>query len=79
VEPRFQQIVMPSLWPRKKNTRGGDDEDVGLDRRESRTEARESGGEGREMERERVRSEGLRRRFGSRESEFSMPGTLPDI
>ncbi|KAF2114782.1 hypothetical protein BDV96DRAFT_546733 [Lophiotrema nucula] len=22
VEPRFQQIVLPSLWPRKKNTRG---------------------------------------------------------
>lgn len=25
VEPRFQQIVLPSLWPRKKNTRGGDE------------------------------------------------------
>lgn len=24
VEPRFQQIVLPSLWPRKKTTRGGD-------------------------------------------------------
>ncbi|TKA74490.1 Maintenance of mitochondrial morphology protein 1 [Friedmanniomyces simplex] len=24
VEPRFQQIVLPSLWPRKRNTRGGD-------------------------------------------------------
>lgn len=23
VEPRFQQIVLPSLWPRKKNVRGG--------------------------------------------------------
>ncbi|EME82374.1 uncharacterized protein MYCFIDRAFT_98992, partial [Pseudocercospora fijiensis CIRAD86] len=23
VEPRFQQIVLPSMWPRKKNTRGG--------------------------------------------------------
>jgi maintenance of morphology protein 1 len=28
VEPRFQQIVLPSLWPRKKNTRGGEDEDA---------------------------------------------------
>ncbi|KAK4621884.1 Maintenance of mitochondrial morphology protein 1 [Fulvia fulva] len=28
VEPRFQQIVLPSLWPRKKNTRGGEDEAV---------------------------------------------------
>ncbi|KAF2866538.1 hypothetical protein BDV95DRAFT_631693 [Massariosphaeria phaeospora] len=27
VEPRFQQIVLPSLWPRKRNTRGGDDGD----------------------------------------------------
>ncbi|GAB7355286.1 hypothetical protein MBLNU459_g5826t1 [Dothideomycetes sp. NU459] len=26
VEPRFQQIVLPSLWPRKKNVRGGTDE-----------------------------------------------------
>lgn len=27
VEPRFQQIVLPSLWPRKKNTRGGATDD----------------------------------------------------
>ncbi|GAB7343808.1 hypothetical protein MBLNU457_1779t1 [Dothideomycetes sp. NU457] len=27
VEPRFQQIILPSLWPRKKNVRGGDDVD----------------------------------------------------
>ncbi|KAF4548154.1 putative maintenance of mitochondrial morphology protein 1 [Elsinoe fawcettii] len=26
VEPRFQQIILPSLWPRKKNVRGGGDE-----------------------------------------------------
>jgi len=25
VEPRVQQIVLPSFWPRKKNTRGGDE------------------------------------------------------
>ncbi|KAL6704628.1 ERMES complex subunit mmm1 [Coniothyrium glycines] len=40
VEPRFQQIVLPSLWPRKHNTRGGatedadaaaDDDDEGID------------------------------------------------
>ncbi|KAF1972261.1 hypothetical protein BU23DRAFT_508720 [Bimuria novae-zelandiae CBS 107.79] len=28
VEPRFQQIVLPSLWPRKKNTRGGEEGDT---------------------------------------------------
>lgn len=26
VEPIFQQIELPSLWPRKKNTRGGEEE-----------------------------------------------------
>ncbi len=26
VEPRVQQIVLPSFWPRKKNTRGGEGE-----------------------------------------------------
>ncbi|KAF2024437.1 hypothetical protein EK21DRAFT_78697 [Setomelanomma holmii] len=32
VEPRFQQIVLPSLWPRKHNTRGGGaSEDVAAD------------------------------------------------
>ena len=29
VEPRFQQIVLPSLWPRKKNTRGGEEGGAG--------------------------------------------------
>ena len=35
VEPRFQQIVLPSLWPRKRNTRGGtaadDDSETAVD------------------------------------------------
>jgi maintenance of mitochondrial morphology protein 1 len=31
VEPRVQQIVIPGLWPRKKNTRGGEEEDVDED------------------------------------------------
>ncbi|KAB8300085.1 hypothetical protein EYC80_000317 [Monilinia laxa] len=31
VEPRFQQIELPSLWPRKKNTRGGEDLDAGTE------------------------------------------------
>jgi maintenance of mitochondrial morphology protein 1 len=29
VEPRFQQIILPNFWPRKKNTRGGEDGDDG--------------------------------------------------
>ncbi|GAB7360088.1 hypothetical protein MBLNU230_g7852t1 [Neophaeotheca triangularis] len=44
VEPRFQQIVLPSLWPRKKTTRGGDapsetDESKGDDSKESQEQA----------------------------------------
>jgi len=31
VEPRFQQVVLPSLWPRRKNTRGGDVDVEGRD------------------------------------------------
>jgi maintenance of mitochondrial morphology protein 1 len=27
VEPRYQQIVLPSLWPRRKNTRGGEEDE----------------------------------------------------
>jgi maintenance of mitochondrial morphology protein 1 len=30
VEPRYQQIILPNLWPRKKNTRGGEDEEEGI-------------------------------------------------
>jgi len=27
VEPRVQQIVLPSFWPRKRNTRGGEEDE----------------------------------------------------
>ena len=90
VEPRFQQIELPSLWPRKKNTRGGDDtgsEPASISRakgkemeRDLREEAR------REVEAEaRARAEvagleqeGLRwRRWGARGEEYAMPGSMP--
>ncbi|KAJ8610197.1 hypothetical protein MRB53_038698 [Persea americana] len=32
VEPRFQQVTLPSFWPRRKNTRGGE---VGVERDET--------------------------------------------
>lgn len=88
VEPRFQQIELPSLWPRKKNTRGGDEpngEPASVSRakgkemeRDLRDEARrEIEGEARaraETERaERLEQEGLRRRRG----EYAMPGSMP--
>lgn len=92
VEPRVQQVVLPSLWPRKRNTRGpgSADEEVGEGVRDMREEA------GREMEEEKRRDcarrereevggmrddvsgfeEGLRLRNRAFEN---MPGTLPGM
>ena len=63
VEPRVQQVVLPSLWPRKKNTRGpgSADEDV-VDAvkeavRDVREEARREVEEERRRERERREGE----------------------
>ncbi|KAI9826831.1 MAG: ERMES complex subunit mmm1 [Thelocarpon impressellum] len=59
VEPRFQQIVLPSLWPRKQTTRGCEDEDGGGERADpdlreaARTEVE---AERREAEREEERA-----------------------
>jgi maintenance of morphology protein 1 len=90
VEPRFQQIELPSLWPRKKNTRGGEDapsgpEPVGINRsmgkeieRDLREEARrEIETEARvRAEAERDEQEGLRWRR-ARGEEYLMPGSIP--
>lgn len=92
VEPRFQQIELPSLWPRKKNTRGGDDgggsEPASLSRakgkemeRDLREEARrEVEAEARaRSEVDRVEQEGLRWRRRAREEEYAMPGSMPGL
>jgi maintenance of morphology protein 1 len=90
VEPRFQQIVLPSLWPRKKNTRGGEEasgsepssmskakgKDVERDLREEAK--REIEAEAR-SERERVEQEGLRWRRRAREGDYAMPGSMPGV
>lgn len=94
VEPRFQEIALPSMWPRKKNTRGGDEAIADAERsmgkskgmemaKEMRTEAR------REVEAETdVRAdrghESLRyRRRPQTDDSFStsgsMPGSMPDL
>jgi len=94
VEPRFQQIGIPSLWPRKKNTRGGDDtvsEPASVSRakgkeleRDLREEARrEVEAEARaRAELERV-EEGLRWRRptarGGGEDGYAMPGSMPGL
>ncbi|KAI1375751.1 hypothetical protein F4677DRAFT_420618 [Hypoxylon crocopeplum] len=49
VEPRFQEIALPSLWPRKKNTRGGDDP---LDGTSSSASNSAGKGKGREIAKE---------------------------
>lgn len=88
VEPRFQQIALPSLWPRKKNTRGGDEagsepgsigKSKGKDvERDLREEARlEVEAEAR-AENEMREQEGLRWRKKPRD-EYSMPGSMPDL
>ncbi|KAG7008026.1 hypothetical protein G7Y79_00007g021510 [Physcia stellaris] len=83
VEPRVQQVVLPSLWPRKKNTRGpapgeeaesilGDNEGV----RDVREEARREVEEERRRHREAMRlDEGMRRRTGG----YQMPGAMPEM
>ncbi|CRK28862.1 hypothetical protein BN1708_015343 [Verticillium longisporum] len=90
VEPRFQEIALPSLWPRKKNTRGPDDgmaegnigsvgrskgRDVGQDiRAEARKEV-----EAEASSRTDRAQESLRRRRLRSEDELVMPGSLPDF
>ncbi|KAI9697945.1 MAG: ERMES complex subunit mmm1 [Candelina mexicana] len=69
VEPRFQQIVLPSLWPRKKNTRGGEEE-------------KEAGPEStvRAVSEGKVQGDSIRSRRGEPVQEgLNMPGSLPGM
>lgn len=81
VEPRVQQVALPSFWPRKQNTRGppADEEEVTVPAqtenvRDVREEARREVEEERRRQQKTVRlDEGLRRRGGSA---FDMPGSM---
>jgi len=89
VEPRVQQVVLPSLWPRKKNTRGppaNDDDVLGNEgTRDLKEEARreleeEMRGERELRERERMSGlERLRRRKRDGERGYEMPGAMPGM
>jgi maintenance of morphology protein 1 len=93
VEPRFQQIELPSLWPRKKNTRGGEEvtppEPVNIGRARSRDVERDLREEARrEVEAEtsartRAEQDGLedsvRWRHRARGEEYAMPGSMPGL
>jgi maintenance of mitochondrial morphology protein 1 len=82
VEPRFQEIALPSLWPRKRNTRGPDE---GLDTVGTASFGRAKGREIRETIRDRddtkieAESEVRLRRRPKIDDESAMPGSLPSI
>lgn len=87
VEPRFQEIALPSLWPRKKNTRGPEDsvaEGLGST---GRAKGKDIARELREEARKEVAAEIEIREHGSlrqrrravEDDEFSMPGSMPGI
>lgn len=95
VEPRFQEIALPSMWPRKKNTRGGDEAiaDAIADAERSMSSAREAdiAKNLREEARKEIEAEEdnrghdtLRyRRRPRADSVYSitsaMPGSIPDV
>ncbi|KAL8791486.1 MAG: hypothetical protein Q9213_000103 [Squamulea squamosa] len=88
VEPRVQQIPLPSLWPRKKNTRGPlneDDDGLGVKaseavrdiREEARKEVEEERKKGRENWEKEAVAEGLRWRSRAEGGGYEMPGAMP--
>ena len=89
VEPRFQEIALPSLWPRKKNTRGPDDavgEGSGsIGRAKGKQQSQDLrdfhlGSKSVQLDGEAFDQSSLRqRRRQMSEGEFSMPGALPGI
>ena len=88
VEPRFQEIALPSMWPRKKNTRGGDETIIDVERSMSKSKGGEMAREVREEARKEIEAEAdaradrvqdtlrLRRRPRA-EDAFSLAGAMP--
>ncbi|KAI9796822.1 MAG: ERMES complex subunit mmm1 [Piccolia ochrophora] len=84
VEPRFQQIVLPSLWPRKQNTRGGDEEppdEVAEERNVQEEARRETPAEQVVAQDDETSTEygGIRRRGWTQDGHYSMPGSMPGM
>lgn len=86
VEPRFQEIALPSMWPRKKNTRGGDDAIHDVERSMSKAKGVEIAKDLREEARKEVEAgaradraqDSLRyRRRPRAEDVFSISGSMP--
>lgn len=57
VEPRFQEIALPSMWPRKRNTRGGDEVIAEAERSLSKAKGAEISREMRNQARSQVEAE----------------------
>ncbi|KAK0623448.1 maintenance-mitochondrial morphology protein 1 [Immersiella caudata] len=92
VEPRFQEIALPSMWPRKKNTRGGDDAIHDVERSMSKAKGVDIAKDLREEARKEVEADAradrahdsLRYRRRPRAEDVfpmsgSMPGSLPGM
>ncbi|KAJ4304423.1 ERMES complex subunit mmm1 [Collariella sp. IMI 366227] len=88
VEPRFQEIALPSMWPRKKNTRGGDEAIADVERSVSKTKGMDVVKDVRAETRKEVEAEAdmrgdrvhesLRYRHRPRaEDVFAMPPPMP--
>ncbi|KAI3399878.1 hypothetical protein diail_5389 [Diaporthe ilicicola] len=57
VEPRFQEIALPSMWPRKRNTRGGDEVNAEAERSLGKAKGAEISREMRNQARSQVEAE----------------------
>lgn len=89
VEPRFQEIALPSLWPRKKNTSGGEDGVESAMTSMGSPRGREISREVMEGAKNEVKAESIERspdvaslryrRRGGRMESPSMPGGLPEM
>ncbi|TQV92353.1 hypothetical protein V2A60_007042 [Cordyceps javanica] len=88
VEPRFQEIALPSLWPRKKNTRGPDDGIGESSGSMGRTRGKESEPQVREdmrgrdsyIDADQRNTASIRQRRSWRDDDdYAIPGSLPGI
>jgi maintenance of morphology protein 1 len=91
VEPRFQEIALPSMWPRKKNTRGGEDAIAAeVERSLGKAKGSEIGKELRQEARREVDADATAREDRTRDSirfrrkpldqeAFSVPGSIPGM
>ncbi|EXF83517.1 hypothetical protein CFIO01_10649 [Colletotrichum fioriniae PJ7] len=89
VEPRFQEIALPSMWPRKKNTRGPEDGLAEINASVSRAKGKDINPDLRAEARREVEAEArtqtgrehdsLRRRRMRSDDGLTIPGAMPGL